>query len=186
VSPDTIAKWLDAGEFPERVRSNRLRDDAALLREAATGRILVQRSLSAGRIAALLVKPPRSLSDTQRSYLEGFVNLCPTVPGLRHLALQFRSMIRWHEGAKLRTWMSDAVASGFLFLSRLARGLWRDRKAVRMSITVPWSNGPIEGQINRLKCIKRQMYGRAGFELLKTRVLRFVEAATGATCTESA
>ena len=82
--------------------------------------------------------------------------------------------------------MSDAVASGFPFLSRFAKSLWHDRKAARMSITVPWSNGPIEGQINRLKCIKRQTYGRAGFELLKTRVLPFVEAATCAACTESA
>jgi transposase len=44
-------------------------------------------------------------------------------------------------------------------------------KAVELSITTPWSNGPIEGHINRLKAIKRQMYGRAGFELLKARVL---------------
>jgi transposase len=54
-------------------------------------------------------------------------------------------------------------------------------------MTVPWSNGPIEGQINRLKVIKRQMYGRAGFALLKARVMPFVESPTLAIAsTESA
>jgi hypothetical protein len=52
-----------------------------------------------------------------------------------------------------------------------AGGLRRDLEAVKLSMTTPWSNGPIEGHINRLKAIKRQMYGRAGFELLKARVL---------------
>jgi transposase len=52
-----------------------------------------------------------------------------------------------------------------------------DLPAVERSITMPWSNGPLEGQINRLKVIKRQMYGRAGFRLLKARVLPFQEAA---------
>jgi hypothetical protein len=51
------------------------------------------------------------------------------------------------------------------------RAAARDLKAVELSITTPWSNGPIEGHIKRLKAIKRQMYGRAGFELLKARVL---------------
>jgi transposase len=49
--------------------------------------------------------------------------------------------------------------------------LRRDLGAVELAIETPWNNGPIEGQINRLKVIKRQMYGRAGFELLKARVL---------------
>jgi hypothetical protein len=55
--------------------------------------------------------------------------------------------------------------------AQFARTLRRDLDAVKLSMTTPWSNGPIEGHINRLKAIKRQMYGRAGFELLKARVL---------------
>jgi transposase len=57
--------------------------------------------------------------------------------------------------------------------AQYARTLRRDIGAVELAITSPWSNGPIEGQINRLKAIKRQTYGRAGFELLKARVLPF-------------
>lgn len=56
-------------------------------------------------------------------------------------------------------------------LGRFAQLLEADRSAVELSIAAPWSNGPVEGHINRLKVIKRQPYGRAGFELLKARVL---------------
>jgi len=68
-----------------------------------------------------------------------------------------------------------ARSSGFPFVADSDRRLARDLDAVRLSIAVPWSNGPIEGHINRLKVIKRQMYGRAGFDLLKVRVMPFVE-----------
>ena len=80
-------------------------------------------------------------------------------------------MLRWRNANKLCTWIEAATASHFRFLAQFANTLRRDLKAVELSITTPWSNGPIEGHINRLKAIKRQMYGRAGFELLKARVL---------------
>jgi transposase len=76
-------------------------------------------------------------------------------------------MLRW----RLNTWIDSATVSGFRFTAQFARTLRRDLEAVKLSMTTPWSNGPIEGHINRLKAIKRQMYGRAGFELLKARML---------------
>jgi transposase len=63
------------------------------------------------------------------------------------------------------------MSSGFPLIAHFGRTLRRDLRAVELAMTAPWSNGPLEGQINRLKMIKRQMYGRAGFELLKARVL---------------
>jgi transposase len=63
------------------------------------------------------------------------------------------------------------MASGFPLIAKFGRTLRRDLRAVELAITAPWSNGPLEGHINRLKTIKRQMYGRAGFTLLKARVL---------------
>jgi hypothetical protein len=63
------------------------------------------------------------------------------------------------------------TSSGFSCLAQFARILHRDLGAMELAIEKPWNNGPVEGQINRLKVIKRQMYGRAGFELLKARVL---------------
>jgi len=76
-------------------------------------------------------------------------------------------------GLNASLWLDRAETSAFPSTARYARALRRDVDAVRFSIEVPWSNGPIEGQINRLKTIKRQMYGRAGFELLKARVVPF-------------
>jgi len=58
-------------------------------------------------------------------------------------------------------------------VKRLAAGLQSDAAAVRAALEQPWSNGPVEGQVNRLKFLKRQMYGRAGFDLLRARVLPF-------------
>jgi transposase len=80
-------------------------------------------------------------------------------------------MLRWRSARKLNTWIVSVAASGFRFTAQFARTLRRDFEAVKLSMTMPWSNGPIEGHINRLKAIKRQMYGRAGFDLLKARVL---------------
>ena len=80
-------------------------------------------------------------------------------------------MMRWPSAKKLGTWIKAATTSEFGFTAQFAHTLRRDLEAVKLSITTPWSNGPIEGHINRLKAIKRQMYGRAGFELLKARVL---------------
>jgi transposase len=80
-------------------------------------------------------------------------------------------MMRWRSAKKLGTWIRSAASSDFRFTAQFAITLRRDLEAVKLSITTPWSNGPIEGHINRLKMLKRQMYGRAGFQLLKARVL---------------
>jgi transposase len=80
--------------------------------------------------------------------------------------------------------MKRAVASSFFFLAQFARALGRDLAAVKLALTTKWSTGLLEGHINRLKMIKRQMYGRAGFELLRARVLPWLGPSAG--CTENA
>ena len=80
-------------------------------------------------------------------------------------------MLRWRQSIRLGGWTDAAIRSGFPLIAQFARTLRRDLNAVELAITAPWSNGPMEGHINRLKMIKRQMYGRAGFALLKARVL---------------
>ena len=71
----------------------------------------------------------------------------------------------------LDTWLADARTSGVRALETFAAGLEQDGAAIRAALTTPWSNGQAEGQITRLKLIKRQMYGRASFDLLRRRVL---------------
>ncbi|PWC96663.1 transposase [Azospirillum sp. TSO5] len=69
------------------------------------------------------------------------------------------------------TWLTDALACGIPAVETFAAGVRQDEAAVKAALTMPWSSGQAEGQVNKLKLIKRQMYGRASFELLRRRVL---------------
>ena len=73
--------------------------------------------------------------------------------------------------ADMTTWLADAGASGVPVIETFAAGLKADGSAIGAALTTPWSNGQTEGQVNRLKLIKRQMFGHASFELLRRRVL---------------
>src|SRR5258708_12999201 len=73
----------------------------------------------------------------------------------------FMQMIREHTGQQLDTWMSEVEASHLTELESFARGIQQDKAAVLAGLTLPWSQGPLEGHVNRLKLIKRSMYGRA-------------------------
>ncbi|MDQ0543399.1 transposase [Methylobacterium brachiatum] len=77
-------------------------------------------------------------------------------------------LLRQDDPAGPEPWLDAAAATG---LQGFAAGLRQDLDAVRAAITQPWNDGPVEGQVNRLKLIKRQMYDRAGFDLLQQRVL---------------
>jgi len=88
------------------------------------------------------------------------------------LSRAFLAMVRERRGEDLEAWMTEAMDSGIDALTRFARGLQEDVVAVKAGLTLEWSNGVTEGQIHRLKLIKRQGYGRAGFALLRRRVLQ--------------
>jgi transposase len=83
----------------------------------------------------------------------------------------FAAMVREQRVADFDTWLKDALHSDCTALKQFAHGLEHDEAAVRRALNSDWSNGQCEGQINRLKLIKRQMYGRAKFDLLRLRVL---------------
>jgi transposase len=93
--------------------------------------------------------------------------------GLREgldLAEEFAQMVRERSKVPLAGWLAKAEASGCAELRNFAAGLRTDEAAVAAALAEPWSNGPVEGKVNRLKLIKRQGYGRAGFRLLRARV----------------
>ena len=97
--------------------------------------------------------------------------LCAASPDIAQaasLARRFQTMIKERKEDALAGWLNDALASP---LAPLARGLSRDIEAVNAALTLPWSTGPVEGKINKLKLIKRSMYGRAGLDLLSARVM---------------
>ena len=80
-------------------------------------------------------------------------------------------MLRDRHKDKPEFWLQAAKESEVSELRGFAAGLERDRDAVTAALSMPWSNGPVEGHVNRLKLLKRQTYGQAGFELLRQRVL---------------
>jgi transposase len=80
-------------------------------------------------------------------------------------------MIRKRNASALESWLEGATKSGVPELRTFATGIKRDQADILAALTYEWSQGQVEGQINRLKLIKRQAYGRAGFELLRYRVL---------------
>jgi hypothetical protein len=80
-------------------------------------------------------------------------------------------MIREHTGQPLETWLSLVEESTLPAFKSFAKGIEQDKAAVFAGLTLPWSNGPVEGHVNRLKLMKRSMYGRAKLPLLRQRVL---------------
>jgi transposase len=95
----------------------------------------------------------------------------PAVDATYTLAQQFRRLVRDRDAGGLGHWLDRARASGIQELRGFADHLQHDRPAVDAALTLPWSNGQTEGQITRLKLLKRQMYGRANLDLLRLRVL---------------
>jgi len=87
------------------------------------------------------------------------------------LSQAFLTFMRERRGDALEAWMTEAAASGIEALARFAQGLREDLAAITAGLTLSWSNGPVEGHVNRLKLLKRQGYGRAGCALLRHRVL---------------
>ena len=80
-------------------------------------------------------------------------------------------MLRKRQSEHFDSWLNRAIEGDLPTLARFAEGLKEDYEAVKAGLTLPWSNGPVEGQINRLKMLKRQMYGRASMDLLSNRFI---------------
>jgi transposase len=128
---------------------------------------------SARNVAWLLLQPAKTRSPRQQALLDGLDRRWPQLAENMTLIHQFASVLSGHEPADLEAWVQLAHEPAIEpELQRFADGLRQDWPAVVQAVCQPWSNGPVEGQVNRLKLIKRQMYGRANFDLLRARVLR--------------
>jgi transposase len=116
----------------------------------------------------LLMREPDQLGEGERRFVTALLDLSPPIAQAVDLIKSFSTMIKQGLADQLDDWISAAEKAG---LKGFAGSLRQDRDAVHAALTLPWSTGPVEGQINRLKVIKRTMYGRASFELLRRRVL---------------
>lgn len=123
------------------------------------------------QVATLILRRPERRTDEQRAYLKLLTGAEPTIATAIKLTEDFLVMLRRREGARLPEWLAAAEASGIDELVRFAGTLREDRAAVQAGLTLRYSNGQTEGQVTRLKLIKRQGYGRANFDLLRKWVL---------------
>nr|WP_151720060.1 ISL3 family transposase [Gemmobacter serpentinus] len=121
--------------------------------------------------AALCIKPRGRFTLEQARKVEVLKEGSPAFTTMRRLAMRFNGILRGRKADPLPAWIDDAIETDLAPIVRFARTLNRDIDAVRNAIEMEWSNGQAEGQINRLKTLKRAMYGRAGPNLLRARML---------------
>ena len=96
---------------------------------------------------------------------------CPHLDALARDVTEFAKILTGRHGDRLTAWITTVEAGDQPALHSFTNGLKRDHAAVLNGLTLPHSSGPVEGNVNRIKMIKRQMYGRASFDLLRKRVL---------------
>ncbi|MGI4748351.1 MAG: transposase [Janthinobacterium lividum] len=113
------------------------------------------------------------LTTKQKVTVDAFKASSTDFAAMRDLAMRFRALLRGGDVEKLTIWLRDAQHSTLYGIRRFAQTLTLDLAAVCNAITERWSNGQVEGQINRLKMLKRAMYGRAGVDLLRARLMPF-------------
>jgi transposase len=119
----------------------------------------------------LLRRPDTALQPHETAYVAALVARCPEVAVAHALTRDFITMLHARDGSALTGWLERAHASAIREFKSIAAGIHRDHAAVEAAFTVEWNNGAVEGHVNRLKLLKRQGYGRAGFDLLRQRVL---------------
>jgi len=127
---------------------------------------------SARRVSWLLLKADADLEAEERTFRDQLLERSPELRTAAELAQEFRSMVRERRADGWDAWLAKATApTAVKELRSFAEGLKKDEAAVQAALRLEWSNGQVEGQVNRLKTIKRQMFGRAHFDLLRQCVL---------------
>jgi transposase len=127
--------------------------------------------LTVTQAVRVLLLAPDQLTAEQQTHLDHLRQTSPLVERAYTLAHQFQTLVRERRSAEFPTWLEEAQASQVPGLIGFVGSLKKDLAAVTAGVSLPWSNGPTEGHVNRLKQIKRQMYGRGKLDLLKRRIM---------------
>ncbi|THV41222.1 ISL3 family transposase [Glycomyces buryatensis] len=122
-------------------------------------------------VTGWFTRHPDRLSEADRLQLKTLLTRCPPLEEVHELVKSFATMMSEREGHRLPEWIDVVLASDHPSLRRFARGLRKDFDAVTAGLTLPHSSGAVEGNVNRLKMIKRKLYGRANLDLLRKLVL---------------
>jgi len=128
-------------------------------------------TLSASQATWLFFRKEEDLKPEEQEHLRQLRQASPYLEVTYQLVEDFLYMVRERTGEQLEEWLNKVEASHLQAFHTFVTSVQKDKEAVLAGLTLPWSNGPLEGHINRLKLIKRSMYGRAEFDLLKLRVL---------------
>lgn len=142
-------------------------------KQSQTDRPKLLERLATKQATMLLCKGADDRSAVEQQLFERLIEKIPTYAFVLALAIEFREALQRRDPAAIRRWIHNTTRCGIAPLVRFAWGLHRDLRAVVVAAETERSSGQVEGHINRLKTIKRQMYGRAGFALLRARVLPF-------------
>jgi transposase len=130
--------------------------------------------LSPRTAAWLLLAQPEDLTqEKDRALAAALPGLHLDIEQAANAAQRFAQLVRTRAAGGFDEWLADMRQSSLPQLRTFARSLQHDYAAVRAALSLPWSNGPVEGHVNHLKFVKRQMFGRAKFDLLRIRVLTF-------------
>ena len=128
------------------------------------------KSVAPRHVAYLLTKPVSDLTAEQQHEVDWLCQSFPDLATAYHLAQEFGKMVRQRLPDQFTDWLEKACTSGLTDFRNFATGLAKDHDAVLAALSVSWSSGPIEGHVNRLKLIKREMFGRGKLDLLKKRL----------------
>ncbi|WP_236052248.1 transposase [Nonomuraea cypriaca] len=126
---------------------------------------------SVRKVTGWLATHPDQLEEAHQLQLKTVLDRCPELAALIEQVRSFAVMLTQRRGHDLPSWLTAVKAEDLPALHAFANGLERDLDAVTAGLTLPWSSGPVEGHVNRIKMLKRQMFGRASFPLLRKRVL---------------
>jgi transposase len=148
-----------------------IRDYVLPFRESGAAPPAVNGPPKARDLASWILTDPGNLDDGEKEKLAQARERCPHLDALAGHVTEFAKILTGLHGDRLDDWITAVEAGDQPDLHSFARGIKRDHQAVLNGLTMPWSSGVVEGNVNRLKMIKRQMYGRATFELLRKRVL---------------
>jgi len=118
-----------------------------------------------------IMTDPLHLHCEEADQLAKALAACPELRATAERVREFADLMNKQRGDRLPDWMRRVQADPLPALHSLITGLRRDLDAVVAGLTMQWNSGPVEGNVNRIKTIKRQMYGRASFSLLRKRIL---------------
>ena len=171
-----VARWRKASAKKDGVDRQSSDEEAPAPPRVRTLDPMTGRQISSVTAAALCVKPRGQMTERQLANVDVLKAASTDFCTMRHLAMRLRGLLRGGTVEALDTWLTDARSSNIHGMRRFARTLRQDMDAVSNAVLEPWSNGQVEGQINRLKMLKRAMYGRAGVDLLRARIFPLEEA----------